>query len=469
MSSTGTGGVSGGSGPAAGGASPSGAGTAGNGGSSTAPPAVCNGSYEAETMQASTGEAIEGGWNIYSQGTLGSSHAFKGGLTKLTVHARGTAAGGTWPHMVVRVGSSEVGAVDVSSEVWSPYEFSTTLLAGSQPIQIEFTNDGVDGAADRNLYVDKLEISEPCNGGAPVSGGAGANAGGAAGSGGAAPVDAGNPFSTPLHVDGDSPAASAARSSSGSDAELLNKIAMSPQATWIGGWSGDPAGAVQGALDQAAGKLRVLVAYNIYNRDCGNMSAGGAADATAYKSWIDGFANGIGDRKVAIILEPDTLAHECDATRWEVLAYAVSSLKKKANAHVYIDAGHAGWVPEVTMAMRLKTAGIATADGFSLNVASFQTTDASVAYGTSISGQVGGKPFVIDTGRNGKGPAGAEWCNPPGRGLGERPTGATGKPLVHAFLWIKRPGESDGTCNGGPAAGQWFQAYALELARNAVF
>jgi endoglucanase len=34
-------------------------------------------------------------------------------------------------------------------------------------------------------------------------------------------------------------------------------------------------------------------------------------------------------------------------------------------------------------------------------------------------------------------------------------------------LWVKRPGESDGSCNGGPAAGQWWRDKALELAGNA--
>ena len=43
----------------------------------------------------------------------------------------------------------------------------------------------------------------------------------------------------------------------------------------------------------------------------------------------------------------------------------------------------------------------------------------------------------------------------------------TADPLVDAYMWIKRPGESDGTCRGGPEAGEWFQKYALELAGNA--
>lgn len=41
------------------------------------------------------------------------------------------------------------------------------------------------------------------------------------------------------------------------------------------------------------------------------------------------------------------------------------------------------------------------------------------------------------------------------------------RPLIAAYLWIKRPGESDGTCKGGPKAGTWWPEYALGLARSA--
>lgn len=431
------------------------AGAGGAGGSGPIAPMICNASYEAEAMTPSTGEAAEGGWNIYTEGSLSGSHTFKGGKATLTVHARGSVSGGEWPHMVVKVGEQTVGEVDVTTDTFMAYELEATVAAGSQDIVIEFTNDSEDGQDDRNLYVDKVGVEELCTGG------------GMGGSGGGGSVDGGNPFSTPLYVDPDSKAADAANGLSGADADLMKKISTSPQAVWILG--GDPAGQVRGAIGKGGSQLRVLVAYNIYNRDCGSMSSGGAADATAYKSWIDSFADGIGDGKVVVVLEPDTLAHECDPSRWESLAYAVTALKAQPNAHVYIDAGHSGWVADGTMASRLKTAGIANADGFSLNVSSFQTTESSIGYGKAISGQVGNKPFIIDTSRNGKGPAGSEWCNPPGRGLGEKPTGSTGDPLVHAFFWIKKPGESDGECNGGPSAGQWFQSYALELAKNAVF
>ncbi len=38
--------------------------------------------------------------------------------------------------------------------------------------------------------------------------------------------------------------------------------------------------------------------------------------------------------------------------------------------------------------------------------------------------------------------------DPPGRALGETPTTKTADPLVDAYLWVKRPGESDGECKG---------------------
>jgi endoglucanase len=111
------------------------------------------------------------------------------------------------------------------------------------------------------------------------------------------------------------------------------------------------------------------------------------------------------------------------------------------------------------MARRLHKVG---ASAVALNVSNFRATDELVAYGTEI-----GLPFVIDTSRNGQGPKGTRWCNPPGRGLGALPTTETGNPLIHAFLWIKTPGESDGECRGAPKAGRWWPRYALGLARRA--
>ena len=259
-------------------------------------------------------------------------------------------------------------------------------------------------------------------------------------------------------------------------AGLLSKIAENPQARWFGDWNSniknDVGVYVSGA--ELAGAIPILVAYNIPGRDCGNYSTGGASSADSYRQWISQMADGIGSRKAIVILEPDALAlNNClneneKQVRYHLLEDAVVTLKSKNNITVYLDAGHPGWISNTDMASRLSLAGISSADGFSLNISNFETTDANISYGQSISKLVNGKHFVIDTSRNAKG-ANGEWCNPWGRGLGDRPTSVTRNSLVDAFLWIKVPGESDGTCNGGPLAGAWWLDYALDLSRNASF
>ena len=255
-------------------------------------------------------------------------------------------------------------------------------------------------------------------------------------------------------------------------ARAVAVIAEQPQAFWINEWAGDPQRAVKKIVANVgrASALPVLVAYNIPNRDCGSHSAGGAKNASAYKKWIRGFAAGLSGKRSVVVLEPDALAGSClkgaqETERVDLLRDAVQVLKS-AGAAVYIDAGNPNWVPASVMSDRLKRAGIAQADGFALNVSNFYTNEQNIRYGERVSQLVGGKHFVIDSSRNGKGSANGEWCNPRGRALGMAPTAETGHHLVDAFLWIKRPGESDGKCAGGPNAGKWWGDYALDLAKS---
>lgn len=280
-----------------------------------------------------------------------------------------------------------------------------------------------------------------------------------------------------LFVNPDSPAAHQAdkwSTTRPADAALMRRMAAQPMASWITGWESDARAAVARVVSQASSQhaTPVFVAYNIPNRDCGSYSAGGTSTASAYRTWIRQFAAGLGGRSI-VILEPDAIA---DASclpaaarqeRYTLLQDAVHVLKA-AHASVYLDAGHPGWIDQAEMARRLTSAGIADADGFSLNVSNYLRTSANVQYGNGLSRLVGGKHYVIDTSRNGLGGQNGEWCNVPGQALGETPTTNTGRALVDAFLWIKVPGESDGTCNGGPTAGAWWPHYALELARNDV-
>lgn len=284
-----------------------------------------------------------------------------------------------------------------------------------------------------------------------------------------------------LYVDPVGPARSqvdAWKASRPADAAAIERIASQSHADWIGEWSSPPAATVDQRVSHIADAdaVPVLVVYNIPLRDCGQYSAGGAHDPTAYRLWIREVARGIKNRKVVVILEPDALPlmTKClspadQQGRMDLIADAVRVLAANAGTKVYLDAGHAKWIPAPEMATRLKAAGIEGADGFALNVSNYMGTPESVAYGKELSAQLGGKHFVIDTSRNGNGATpDAQWCNPDGRALGHVPTVQTGEPLVDAFLWIKPPGESDGTCNGGPRAGEWWPDYALGLAKRAA-
>jgi endoglucanase len=188
----------------------------------------------------------------------------------------------------------------------------------------------------------------------------------------------------------------------------------------------------------------------------------------------------------------------------------------------------------------------------SSGIQSLNTVGTDSNYAGMLGSTVPTTHFVIDTSRDGLGPnamqgyvatpfdqpsnvisslQGGNWCNPPGSGVGMRPTANTasavnsldsylpaGTSLLDAYLWVKPPGQSDGQCDiaggvrnwqdftaagpgGGytppisgwptssssnwttfdplwslqtgsvvtdPAAGAWFPQQALQLAQNAA-
>ncbi|MYQ40973.1 endoglucanase [Streptomyces sp. LamerLS-316] len=321
------------------------------------------------------------------------------------------------------------------------------------------------------------------------------------------------------------------------DAAGIVAMARTPHAVWFGDQS--PA-VVEKEAKRVAGEaarqqaVPVFALYNVPGRDCANYSGGGASTTAEYRAWIDAVARGIGNRDALVVLEPDSLAllpADCGqddaegtktAARYTEVNYAVDTLEPLARTKVYLDTGHQGWHSVNSIVPRLLEGGVERATGFYTNASNYHTEDANTWYGTLISSCLayvdkGGdsadcpnqywprtdaqawldahvdtdparmKHFVTDSSRNGRGtwtaPADKytdpqEWCNPPGRGLGARPTTRTGDPLHDARLWIKIPGESDGLCLRGtegpedpergtvdPAAGAWFPQQALELVK----
>jgi hypothetical protein len=275
------------------------------------------------------------------------------------------------------------------------------------------------------------------------------------------------PNSTPARY-----AASLAASGDAAGSAAAATIAKSPIAIWLGDWYSD-AQLVQllqttQAAALKAGTTPVYVTYAIPNRDCGGYSAGGMS-AAAYEAWTDRIATTLRGQRAVVVVEPDALAaiSNCPAeaaTRYSLLQHEVNAFTA-AGVPSYLDAGNSNWVPPTEMAARLAKAGIANARGFSTNVSNYYPTANEQAYADRVSALTGGAHYVIDTSRNGQGWRGT-WCNAPGAGLGAAPSVASGSTALDALLWIKTPGASDGTCNGGPAAGAWFSTSAQALVAN---
>ncbi|MFC3501775.1 glycoside hydrolase family 6 protein [Micromonospora krabiensis] len=256
---------------------------------------------------------------------------------------------------------------------------------------------------------------------------------------------------------------------------IRDRIAAVPQARWF---TRTNTSTVRSEVDTlvgaaaAAGKVPILVVYNIPNRDCSGASGGGAPDHASYRAWVDQVATGLAGRPATIVLEPDVLPlmTSCQTAAQQAetrasMAYAGKRLKAgSALAKVYFDAGHSAWLSPAEAASRLLGAEIGTsADGISLNVSNYRTTAESVTYAKAVIAATGISRLtaVIDTSRNGNGPAGSEWCDPAGRAIGTPSTTATGDPAIDAFLWVKLPGEADGCI---APAGQFVPQRAYDLA-----
>jgi endoglucanase len=260
----------------------------------------------------------------------------------------------------------------------------------------------------------------------------------------------------------------------------ISKLANVAQGVWF---NGDPTvlSEVQGAMGLAAAQqgVPILVAYNIPNRDCGGDSSGGASSDAAYQQWITQFAQGIGQAKAAVILEPDAVS-QMNASgcltgaqvtdRESLLSFAVQTIGSLApNASVYIDAGHGDDdIPAATIASQLTASGLPNAAGFALNVANYVSTADNTSYGQQISALTNNKHFIIDTSRNGTATANGVWCNPPNQGAGTPSVGFSSG-VIDGYLWVQNPGTSDGACGGMSGAGQWDLQQACSLAANATF
>ncbi len=277
------------------------------------------------------------------------------------------------------------------------------------------------------------------------------------------------------------------------DATAMERLALQPKAHWMGRFTRPNMTAkVRNYLNCvqvfSPGATPLLVVMRHQGKECNSRyTAGGSAEDARSREWYDNFARAVGNSRVVIAYEPDSigtiscLAKSRRKARRDLLRYGVDVLSKLPNATIYLEGTASDWKSPAYTAGLLRYIGIAKVRGFMLNVTHHDWTNNNIAYGRRVSRRVGGKPFVISTSYNGRGPVHYKlgkkyryrrvnvYCNPRFRGLGPRPNTNTNIPGVDGFLYLNRPGVSGaGTCNGGFKAGEWWASRGLMYAQNAT-
>jgi endoglucanase len=267
-------------------------------------------------------------------------------------------------------------------------------------------------------------------------------------------------------------------------ANLIWRIAREPRAVWVGRFTRPRfAFKVRRIIDaaKAQGAVPLLTVLRAQSTKCGpTYQGGGPREDRRTRTWYDRLARAIGNDRVVIAFEPDSLGTiDCHARsrrddRVRLLRHGVDVLSQLPNTTVYIEAGASDWASAPFTARQLRKVGVAKVRGFMLNATHYDWTRANIRHGLEISRRLGGKHFIINTAQNGRGPVHYRvangrriniWCSPGLRGLGPPPTTDTSHPKVDAYMWINRPGYGQ-SCAGRKI--EWFLPRALSVARFAT-
>ena len=267
----------------------------------------------------------------------------------------------------------------------------------------------------------------------------------------------------------------------------LDAIVQRPKSTWFGGWQ--PDSEIQERVEKyiqltTGGDPEVLVQVAIFRMKpwegadpvCDRLPT--PAEQASYKQWIDGFAAGVGETHMAIVMQPDGPFALCapggSKLPSHLIRYGVRTLSALPNTTVYIDAGAADWNrddPKVALRILLP-AGIRYARGFALNSTHYDSTERQVRYSAKVSRALAKRGLpdkfgFINTSSNGRPFKGYKYKGPeydhawvcksssdkrcvtlgipptldvadPKWGLG-RHVGQLAERYVDAYLWFGRP------------------------------
>lgn len=208
------------------------------------------------------------------------------------------------------------------------------------------------------------------------------------------------------------------RQAQGADRSLLGEIALRPRVRWFGAWYSD-AQARQTAsryiANVTAGNPDVLVQMAVFRlrpwegEACRRLPT--TAEQVSYERWIRAFAAGIGNARVALILQPDLPFALCvphhSKLPLHLVAYAADVFAALPRTTVYIDAGAGDWPTVGEAAAILRVAGVRQVRGFALDATHYDSTSNEIQFGQRVVRRLAalGVPdrhFVINTAQNGR-------------------------------------------------------------------
>ncbi len=269
---------------------------------------------------------------------------------------------------------------------------------------------------------------------------------------------------------------------------LLARIADQPEANRFSLYSeGGGPGAIYGQVHKVLcsnlaadpGTIPIFTTFFLYQAGYCETRSQILANRPTFERQINEMARGIDRRPAVMLLELDAVgASRCMQYNgalpyWEAdMRYEINKISALPHTVVYIEGGYADSNPPRYTANVLNAVGIQKIRGFFTNDTHEDWTIKEIRWGERVSRLTHGTQFIVNTATNGQGPMipanrvreGNEvLCNPPGRGLGPLPLVNPGFAGVDAFLWTAPPGNSSGSCNGGPPSGTFWPAKAVGL------
>lgn len=117
---------------------------------------------EAESLMGTVGQASNDSWLLWSNGEVATTVTIEhAGTHEIAVRAWGSQAGQDLPKMHVLIDRAEVQVFEVEALNASPQVYRTelNLEEGAHELVVQFSNDYNEEGADRNLWVDYMEVT----------------------------------------------------------------------------------------------------------------------------------------------------------------------------------------------------------------------------------------------------------------------------------------------------------------------